>query len=89
MLRKIPHVCSRSVSYTHLDVYKRQAEHLAQIQAEMRDYKTICDDKVSEVLKKQEDTIKELKDDNTKRFEEVWETRESDRQEVKLSLIHI
>ena len=50
----------------------------------MRDYKTSCDDKISEVLKKQEDATREIKDDTTKKFEEVWEARESD-----LSLIHI
>ena len=27
--------------------------------------------------------MKELKDDTTKKFEEIWETRESDRQELK------
>ena len=50
----------------HKEEVKRQmAEQLAQIQAEMRDYKTSCDDKISEVLKKQEDATKEIKDDTT------------------------
>ena len=55
------------------DVKRQMAEQLALIQAEMRDYKTSCDDKISEFLKKQEDATKELKDDTTKRFDEVWD----------------
>ena len=61
------------------DVKRQMAEQLAQIQSEMRDCKTSCDDRISEVLKKQEDATREIKDDTTKKFEEVWE----------LSLIHI
>ena len=33
------------------EVKRKMAEQIAEIQAEMRDHKTICDDKVSEVLK--------------------------------------
>ena len=32
------------------DVRRQMAEQLAQIQAEMRDYKTSCDDKISEAV---------------------------------------
>ena len=66
---------------------KRQsAEQLTQIRSEIREYQQAWEGKINELQKKQDDIVRELREDANKKYEEIQEARETDRQEWMVAI---
>ena len=52
-----------------------------QIRSEIREYQQTWEGKVDELQKKQDDLVRNLREEANKKYEEIQETRENDRQE--------
>ena len=72
----------------HKEEIKRQtAEQLTQIRSEIREYQQAWEGKINELQKKQDDIVRDLREEANKKYEEIQETRENGRQEW-MAVIH-
>ena len=61
-------------------------DRLTQIRSEIREYQQAWEGKVNELQKKQDDIVRELREEANKKYEEIQETRENDRQEWMVAI---